>query len=323
MNSHAHTAAVQEPKASATTHHETHNPSDSNHLRESGGEASHSACYSVPDLKKVVAAINRKEHGQSFFQHKTAQDRRHSSKTGPDSKKKRARQVRNRRPPDILQKLIGVLAYLSIELQAGPIVENGRVISAEAVCVLNRYMFCSWLAGAPNYGLAADIRIAATRILDLLRLTHGDCGSSWIRRMADRDVLSLAALREMYPVGHSIWDLNITVLETCVLGKEPTTTEFLYALRETITDNFRIETQQDIRDSKTREEWIINSEASTRRILKRALAQGNALIPTQNRDKLLVYHPGYRTRKCSAPRENSDRLIWKSSDTCVKGGTDV
>lgn len=117
-----------------------------------------------------------------------------------------------RRAPDHEQELTGLLKLIKPEL------------TDRRGWMALRYSLLYCGVGGRFYGLPADIRVAAVRILDALRLLHPDYFPDYLREL---DVLTDEQLEGAYPADHEIWKLDLScfsgidwaVLDLKKLGK--------------------------------------------------------------------------------------------------------
>lgn len=136
----------------------------------------------------------------------------HSSSRTEKKKPKAVRNHQTRRAPDHEQELIGLLKLIKPELTDRP------------GWMALRYALLYRGVGGRFYGVSADIRLAAVRILDALRLLYPDYFPDHLREL---DVLSDEQLKGAYPVDHEIWKLDLScfanndwaVLDLQKLGK--------------------------------------------------------------------------------------------------------
>lgn len=108
--------------------------------------------------------------------------------------KKRSRNHEARRAPDHEQELTGILKLIKPELT------DRRGWMALRYALLYRGV------GGRFNGLAAEVRLAAVRILDALRLLNPDYFPDYLREL---DVLSDEQLKGAYPADHDIWKLDL------------------------------------------------------------------------------------------------------------------
>ncbi|MES2924649.1 MAG: hypothetical protein V4819_24060 [Verrucomicrobiota bacterium] len=255
----------------------------------------------------------------TIVRHKREQaswEKENAKKKKPKSKRRATQGGSKQRAPEVLQKMIGVLAYLILELDP----ERPGFMKI-------RYRLFSALARAKNYGYAADILIAIVRIIDRLRMDHAGCMPKYLKQIAIGDLLTVAQLLSSYPKDHPIWRLDISAFMTINLN-ECTEKQFVESLIACIIANFKfaqqtIETKRIYkfrecvsntvgvtvrRAFKNREEWEMSSP-DDQQIMVRCAGWKNS---TQERWN------DCNGWEVSGPHIN--RMIRVAPKTCVKGG---
>ena len=113
-----------------------------------------------------------------------------------------APQVREQRPPDVLQEFPSPLAPT-----------NSEILNADGGWLMNRYCFFSSWAGARSFGLNPDINLAMTRTIDKIRIDNPNI-PPWFESFCRSDWLNRDDLVSMHSEDHAMRNI-ITLHAVC------------------------------------------------------------------------------------------------------------